>query len=98
MSTVDNEMQKSDTYAPQIQVMATTEPGEFSYCYAADTVHAIATCDVQSSKTPDTPEVWRNTGFSGGGDVLACMSPRVQHTQTGHTVEYVWANAFATDV
>ena len=91
-------MQKSDTYAPQIQVMATTEPGEFSYCYAADTVHAIATCDAQSSKAPDTPEVSRNTGFSGGGDVLACMSPRVQHTQTGHTVEYVWANAFATDV
>ena len=97
MSTVDNEMQKSDTYAPQIQVMITTEPGEFSYSYAADTVHAIATCDAQSSKAPDTPEVWPNTGF-GGGDVLACVSPRVQHTQTGHTVEYVWANAFPTDV
>ena len=90
-------MQKSDTYAPQIQVMITTEPGEFSYCYAADTVHVTATCDAQSSKAPDTPEVWRNTGFSGG-DVLACMSPRVQHTQTGDTVVYVWANAFPTDV
>jgi hypothetical protein len=50
-------MQKSDTYAPQIQAMITTKPGEFSYCYAADTVHAIATCDAQSSKAPDTPEV-----------------------------------------
>ena len=97
MSTVDNEMQKSDTYAPQIQAMIMTQPDEFSYCYAADTVHVTATCDAQSSKAPDTPEVWRNTGF-GGGDVLACMSPRVQHTQTGHTVEYVWANAFPTDV
>lgn len=90
-------MQKSDTYAPQIQVMAQTQPGEFSYCYVADTVHAIATCDAQSSKAPDTPEVWRNTGF-GGGDVLASMSPRFQHTQTGDTVTYVWANAFPTDV
>lgn len=98
MSTVDNEMQKSDTYAPQIQVTATTEPGEFSYCYAADTVHAIATCDAQPSKAPDTPEVWPNTGFGAGSDVLASMSPRFQHTQTGHVVEYVWANAFPTDV
>ena len=53
--------------------------------------------DAAISKAPDTPEVWRNTGY-GGGDVLACMSPRVQHTQTGHAVEYVWANAFPTDV
>ena len=98
MSTVDNEMQKSDTYAPQIQVMAQTQPGEFSYCYAADTVHAIATCGAQSSKAPDTPEVRPNTDFSGGGDVLASMSPRFQHTQSGHAVEYVWANAFPTDV
>ena len=90
-------MQKSDTYAPQIQVMIMTEPGEFSYCYAADTVHAIATCDAQSSKAPDTPEVWPNTGFVGS-DVLASMTPRSQHTQTGRTVEYVWANAFPTDV
>jgi hypothetical protein len=51
-------MQKSDTYAPQIQAMITTTPGEFSYCYAADTVHAIATCDAPPSKAPDTPEVW----------------------------------------
>ena len=98
MSTVDNEMQKSDMYAPQIQAMITTTPGEFSYCYAADTVHAVATCGAQSSKAPDTPEVWPNTGFIGGCDVLASMSPRFQLTQTGHTVEYVWANAFPTDV
>ncbi len=78
-------------------MMAVTNPGEFSYYYAADTVHAVATCDAQSSKAPDTPEVWPNTGF-GGGDVLASMSPRFQHTQTGHAVEYVWANAFPTDV
>ena len=97
MSTVDNEMQKSDTYAPQIQAMIMTQPDEFSYCYAADTVHVTATCDAQSSNAPDTPEVWPNTGFIGS-DVLASMSPRVQHTQTGHTVEYVWANAFPTDV
>ena len=97
MSTVDNEMQKSDTYAPQIQVMITTTPGEFSHCYAADTVHVVATCDAQSSKAPDTPEVWLNTGFSGS-EVLTAMTPRFQHTQTGHAVSYVWANAFPTDV
>ena len=97
MSTTDNEMQKSDTYAPQIQAMAVTNPDEFSYCYAADTVHAIATCDAQSSKAPDTPEVWPNTGF-GGSEVSASMTPRFQHTQTGHAVEYVWAKAFPTDV
>ena len=73
-------------------------PGEFSYCYAADTVHAVATCDAQSSKAPDTPEVWPNTGFISGSDVLISMTPRFQHTQTGHAVEYVWANAFPTDV
>ena len=97
MSTVDNEMQKSDTYAPQIQAMITTKPGEFSYCYAADTVHAIATCDAQSSKAPDTPEVWLDTGF-GGSDVSASMTPRFQHTQTGVTADYVWATAHLTDV
>lgn len=90
-------MQKSDTYAPQIQAMITTKPGEFSYCYTADTVHAIATCDAQSSKAPDTRVVWLNTGF-GGSDVSASMTPRFQHTQTGHAVEYVRANAFPTDV
>ena len=97
MSTVDNEMQKSDTYAPQIQATITKMPGEFMYYYAADTMHAVATCDAQSSKAPDTPEVWPNTGF-GGSDVLASMTPRFQHTQTGHAVAYVWANAFPTDV
>ena len=97
MSTVDNEMQKSDTYAPQIQAMVMTEVGELSYCYAADTVHVVATCDAQSSKAPDTPEVWPNTGFIGS-DVSTSMTPRFQHTQTGHVVEYVWANAFPTDV
>lgn len=97
MSTVDNEMQKSDTYAPQIRAMITTELGEFSYCYVADTMHAVATCDAQSSKAPDAPEVWPNTGFSGS-DVLACVTPRFQHTQTGDAVAYVWANAFPTDV
>ena len=91
-------MQKSDTYAPQIQAMTTTKPGEFSYCYAADTVRVIATCDAQSSKAPDTPEVWLDTGFGVGSDVLASTSPRFQYTQSGHAVEYVWANAFPTDV
>ncbi len=79
-------------------MMAVTNPGEFSYCYVADTVHAVATCDAQSSKAPDTPEVWLDTGFISGSDVSTSMPPRFQHTQTGHAVEYVWANAFPTDV
>ena len=71
--------------------MAVTNPGEFSYCYVADTVHASANYDVRPNDELDTTEACFNTSF-GGNDVLASVAPKFQHTQTGHTVARVWTD------